>query len=252
MEFSDDAILLSARPHGESAAIVTLMTREHGRHAGLLQGGASRRWAAHLQPGQAFTATWRARLSDHLGTWALEPEGAGTAARLMDQPEQLLALQSACQLVDAALPEREPHTAVYDGLAALLSLLEGEHWGPTLVMWEIALLREMGFGLELDVCAATGANDRLAYVSPRSGRAVSLSAGEPYRDRMLPLPGFLTGQGNGDAAEVRDGLVMTGHFIERVLLAATHTAPPPARVRLVERLNALCGQAGIGDTDDHE
>ena len=231
MEWSDQGIVLSARPHGEGSAVATLLTREHGRHAGLVMGGRSTRQRGALEPGTLVAARWRARLADHLGTYALEPVH-GYAAAFLDDPPKLAALASACALVETALPEHEPHAALFDGLLALFGLLDTTAWAESYVRWEIGLLAELGFGLDLDRCAVTGANDYLAYVSPRTGRAVSASVGEPYRDKLLRLPGFLIGLGGGGPQEVREGLRLTGHFLERHVL---NGPLPPARARLSER-----------------
>ena len=229
MEWSDDAIVLTARRHGETSAIVTLMTRDHGRHAGLVRGGKR----AIVQPGNRVHAHWRARLAEHLGTYRCELTHA-FAARLMDDAARLSGLSAACALVEATIPERQPHVAVFDGLSALLSALEGQAWPQAYVEWELVLLREIGFGLDLSRCAATGGNDRLVYVSPKSGRAVSASAGEPYKDKLLALPGFLLpGGGAGGADEVADGFRLTGHFLERHALDGDL---PAARRRLGRRL----------------
>lgn len=235
MDWTDRGVVLSARPHGEAAAVAVLLTRDHGRHGGLVQGGRSSRQRGNLEPGTLVAARWRGRLAEHLGTYTLEPMH-GYAAALLDDPLRLAALTAACALVEAALPEREPHPAVFDGLVALLDVLEGAAWPEAYVRWEIGLLAELGFGLDLDRCALTGSNDYLAYVSPRTGRAVSASAGEPYRDRLLPLPGFLVGRGGGGRDETLAGLRLTGHFLERHLL---NGPLPPARMRLVERLDRL-------------
>lgn len=239
MEWSDQGIVLSARAHGEAAAIVTLLAREHGRHAGLVMGGRSSRHRGHAEPGTVVAARWRGRLAEHLGTYALEPV-RGYAAGMLDDAPRLAALTAACALVEAALPEHEPHPALYDGLCAFLEVLDtAPAWAEAYVRWEVGLLAELGFGLDLGRCAATGAadgvNDHLAFVSPRTGRAVSLSAGEPYRDRLLPLPGFLVGRGAGGGEEVAAGLRLTGHFLERHVLNAPL---PPARERLATRLQA--------------
>jgi DNA repair protein RecO (recombination protein O) len=238
MEWHDEAIVLSARPHGETSAVVTLLTLEHGRHAGLVRGGQSPRTRAVYQAGNQVRAVWRARLSDHLGSYACEPLKSH-AARLFDEPDRLTALSAAAAMSERALPEREPHAACYHGFLALLEALEGDYWAEAYVSWELALLKELGFGLDLSRCAAGGANDQLAYVSPKSGRAVSLAAGEPYRDKLLPLPGFLVGRGGGGAAAVEQGLALTGFFLERHVFAPHDRDLPAARRRLAERFPAV-------------
>jgi DNA repair protein RecO (recombination protein O) len=231
MEWSDEAIVLSARRHGESSAIVTLMTREHGRHAGLVRGGKR----AIVQPGNRVHAHWRARLAEHLGTFRCELTHA-FAATLMDDPARLSGLSAACAMVEATMPERQQNEAVFDGLGAFLVALEGEAWPRAYVEWELGLLAEIGFGLDLSQCAATGGNDRLVYVSPKSGRAVSASAGEPYKDKLLALPAFLLpGGGPPSPAEVADGFRLTGYFLGRHVLDG---GLPAARRRLEARLFA--------------
>ncbi len=242
MEWSDEAIVLSARPHGESSAVVTLLTLEHGRHAGLVRGGQSPRTRAVYQAGNRVRAVWRARLADHLGSYACEPL-ASHAARLFDEPDRLTALSAAAAMSERALPEREPHPACYHGFLALLEALEGDYWAEAYVSWELALLKELGFGLDLSRCAAGGDNDRLAYVSPRSGRAVSLAAGEPYRERMLSLPGFLIGRGGGGAGEVGEGLALTGFFLERHVFHPHDRSLPQARQRLAALFPATASPA---------
>ena len=240
MEWTDEAVVLSTRTHGETGLIAMLLTREHGRHAGLARGQKLR---AALQPGTVVQARWRARLVEHLGSYALEPSGS-TAALLIDDPLRLAALSSACAIVEAALPERETHPPVFDGMLALLDTLTGDHWDAAYVQWEIGLLGALGFGLDLERCAASGRNDDLAYVSPRTGRAVSLSAGEPYRDRLLALPGFLIGRAAADPAAVAQGLALTGHFLERNLFGHSHQPVPPARHRYVERYRKFATTSG--------
>ncbi len=234
MDWSDEGIVLSARPHGESAALLVLLTRAHGRHAGLVRGGQGRRMRGLLEPGNRVAAEWRARLAEHLGSYTLDPI-ASHAAGLLDDPARLNALTAAAAVCDKALPEREPHPAAYEGFLALLAALEGDHWAEAYVVWELGLLSELGFGLDLSGCAGGGANDQLAYVSPKSGRAVSLAAGEPYKDRLLPLPGFLVGRGAGGPAEVAQGLRLTGHFLAHQVFGPQHQPLPPARERLAER-----------------
>ncbi len=242
VEWTDDAIVLSARPHGESAAVVSLLTEYHGRHAGLLRLRKGNQ--AGVQAGNAVSASWRARLSDQLGNYTLEPQRS-YAAEWLDEPVKLAALQAACAVAEAAMPEREVHAAVYRGFCVLAEALAGPHWPAIYIRWELGLLAELGYGLDLTRCAATGANDQLAYVSPRTGRAVSLSAGEPYRDRLLKLPGFMIGQGDDSDAAIADGLALTGYFIERVALGAMHKPMPPARLRFVERLTGSAATGGV-------
>lgn len=240
MEWTDEGIVLGARKHGESGAVAHLLTREHGRHAGLVRGGASPKLRATLQPGTLVRARWRARLPEHLGSLTLEPVKAH-ASDLFDNPIALAGLTAACAVAETALPEREAHPGVFEGLRVLLEALGVPWWPSIYVRWELGLLKELGFGLDLSRCAATGGNDQLAYVSPKSGRAVSLSAGEPYRELMLPLPNFLLGGGGaGDAAQVADGLKLTAFFLERHVY---HGPPPPARDRLADRLRAAARAA---------
>jgi DNA repair protein RecO (recombination protein O) len=237
MDWTDEAIVLSARAHGEGSAVVSLLTRQFGRHAGLLRGLTRQR--ASVEPGTLVQATWRARLPEQLGQYTLEARQA-TAPGLFDDATKLAALVSACTLADAALPEREPHGRVFDGLFALLEILAQplEIWAPAYVQWEIGLLSALGFGLHLDRCAVTGENDALIYVSPRTGSAVSASVGEPYAERMLRLPPFLVGLGLQAPSDILDGLHLTGHFLERVVFHALHKQMPGTRVRLIDRISA--------------
>lgn len=237
MEWQDEGIVLSARKHGESSAIITLMTRSQGRHAGLVRGGAGRKARGLLQPGNQVSATWRARLAEHLGTFTCEMLHA-YAAPLLNDPLRLAGLSAACAVTDISLPEREAHVAVYDGLLALIKAFESDDWPSAYVKWEVGLLGEMGFGLDLSSCAATGSLEDLTYVSPKSGRAVSSEAGQPYINSLLPLPAFLLTEGQaGTVTEVRDGLTLTGYFLERHALHQGQPLPP-ARQRLLNRLEA--------------
>ena len=212
--------------------VATLLTRSHGAHAGLVQAARGRK-GGRIQPGNRVVARWRARLPEHLGNYAIEAESSGSAV-LMDMPVRLAALQSACSLIAVSAPEREPHPGLYEATSALIDMLPAAAWDAAYVAWELGLLRLLGFGLDLTRCAATGGNDRLTYVSPRTGRAISESAAEPWRDRLLRLPGFLIGQGMADPPDILDGLALTGHFLERVAFAATHSPLPAARTRFVE------------------
>lgn len=234
MKWADDAIVLSARPHGETSTIVQLLTREHGRHAGLVRGGQGSRLRGTYQAGNRVSANWSGRLPEHLGTLECELVSSH-AARVMDDSDRLAALSAATAVCEGAIPERQPHPGCFEGLLALLEALEGEHWAEVYVRWEVALLAELGFGLDLSACAAGGDNDHLAYVSPRSGRAVSLSAGTPYREKLLTLPAFLVGRGKGGRAEVAEGLALTGFFLEHHLFHPHDKLLPSARQRLEHR-----------------
>jgi len=234
MEWIDEGFVLSARRHGEGDLVLSLLTREHGRHAGLVKGGGGRRSAGLYEPGNRLRAVWRARLSDHLGNFACESL-AQTAAALLDEPLRLAALTSAAAVAEAALAEREPHPRAYDGFKALIEALvtsaDTIAWAVRYVQWELDLLAEIGFGLDLERCAINGDKADLAFVSPNSGRAVSSRAAEPWRDKLLPLPAFLTG-GPADLPAIAQGLALTGTFLERHALRGM----PPARARLVARL----------------
>jgi len=237
MQWIDDAILLSARAHGETALLVTLLTREHGRHAGLVQGGQSKKHRPAWQTGTLFEIKWQARLSEHLGGVTGEARRS-YAARWLDDAGRLGGISAICAIAEACLPDREPHLAAYAGLLAFLEGLGEDHWPSLYAHWELGLLGELGFGLDLSVCAATGATDDLIYVSPKSGRAVSRGAGEAYRDRLLTLPAFLLEGISHDRAEVARALDLTGFFLERHALAPQGKALPAARSRLVDRLRA--------------
>ncbi len=251
MEWDDTGFVLAARRHGESALIVELLTCEHGRHAGLVRGGQSPRRRAVLQPGNLVAARWRGRLPEHLGTLECELVEAH-AARLLDEPDRLAALGAATALLVAALPEREPHADLYASFAALLGALDSpDGWGPAYVMWECGLLAALGFGLDLDRCAATGRRDDLAYVSPRTGRAVSRDAGRAYHDKLLPLPAFLWCDAAAGPADIVAGLILTRHFLLHHLFVPQGGSLPEARVRLLERMRRHAA-AGIIGGDKHE
>lgn len=250
MEWTDQGILLSVRGHGETSAIVEVLTRDYGRHKGLVRGGRGKRMAGILQTGNEVTATWRARLSEHLGSYTIELADA-RAARLMEHPLCLAALMSLTATASACLPEREPHPNIHQGLLAVLDAIEAATdeptaWARGLVRWELGVLQELGFGLDLSVCASTGRTDDLCYVSPRSGRAVNREAGAPYRDKLLPLPGFLRpGDGSGrgrhdtdlDFQDIEDGLRLTGYFLDRQVFHAMNRQSPAARARFFQKFS---------------
>ncbi|MET0337682.1 MAG: DNA repair protein RecO [Caulobacter sp.] len=237
MEWEDDAFVLSARAHGESGAIVELLTAENGKFAAHIAGGTSRRMKPILQAGSRVIARYRARVSDQLGSANVEPVGEGVGA-LFDDPLALAGLASAAAVAAAALPEREPHPGAFMAFEALVSALSWpDIWPAVYVRFEAGLLAELGFGLDLSKCAATGGLDDLIYVSPRTGRAVSREAGEPYKDKLFPLPMFmLTAQGGLGPGDVKAGLDITGHFLEQFVFGPLNRPLPPARVWLTDKL----------------
>ena len=232
MEWTDSAILLSARSYGETGIIADLLTREHGRHAGLVRGSKAR---ALLQPGNGLSATWRARLAEQLGNYAVELARARVGS-LMESRDSLTGLNAFCAVAIAALPEHQAHPPLYDAAVILLDAMAAEdfsHWGPLYVRWEAGLLDALGFGLDLSRCAATGVTSDLLYVSPRTGRAVSAAAGADYADRLFSLPQFLLGPGSvPDMAATRDGLTLTGYFLLDRVLEPHGREVPQARMRL--------------------
>ena len=237
MEFEDEAFVLAARAHGETGAVVELLTARHGKYAAHVAGGASKRMRPFLQAGAPVTARFRARTADQLGSATLEPQGEGPAA-LFDEPLALAGLAAGAAVAAGALPEREPHPGAYLAFQALAgAFAQPDIWPAVFVRFEAGLLEELGFGLDLSKCAVTGAVDELAFVSPRTGRAVSRQAGEPYRDRLLPLPGFLlSAQAPLQPGDVAAGLALTAHFLEVFIFNPVNRPLPPARLWLVDRL----------------
>ncbi len=231
MEWHDSAIVLGVRRHGESAAILEVLSENHGRHLGLVRGGRSKTLRSFLQTGNSLRVRWRARLSEHLGTFTVDPD-TSRAAALIENPMALAGVRAVAALASAALPEREPHAPLYHGLAYWLDTIEDDEiWPALLVRWELALINELGFGLDFSSCAATGSTDDLIYVSPRSGRAVSREAGAVYKDKMLPLPDFLLSSQNAHPTldDILNGFRLTEYFIERHLLAPHQVPLPEAR-----------------------
>ena len=244
MEWSDDGIVLSTRKHGESAAIITLLTRYHGRHSGLVRGGAGKRARGQYQPGNRLHAKWRGRLAEHLGTYNCELTEA-VAAGLLEDASRLAALSSACAILEAALPEREVYTSIFKGLEILLATLLDEisdntfqAWPSVYAKWELGLLKELGFGLNLSECVATGATQYLTHVSPKSGCAVSANAAKPYQEKLLVLPEFFLHPGAaGTIEEVLTALKLTGHFLnQHVFFQRNNAKQPDARNRFFNRL----------------
>ncbi len=233
--WKDQGIVLSVRQHGENGAVVALLTEQHGRYMGYVRGAHSARMRGILQVGNLVSAEWSSRVSDSMGTYELELHEA-LAASVMDDSLRLGALLSACALCDAALPERESHCGLFYGMLALLQTLETESWAPTYVMWELAFLRELGFGIDLTKCAVSGTTKNLTHISPKSGRAVSTKAAEPYLDKLLVLPHFLRPQrSGGDDADVLAGLQMTAHFLEHWAFVHHTQGLPESRTRFQER-----------------
>lgn len=250
MEWTDEAIVLSSRPHGENAAVVTLLTPEHGRHAGLVAGGQGRSAQPVLQPGNRIKAKWRARLLDHLGNYTCDLISSH-AAGWLDHPEILAIISSACAVTEASLPERQPMPGIYASLATLFSLRDADLWGPAYVKWEMGLLQALGYGMDLSQCAASGSAENLSYVSPRTGRAVSNEAGKPYHEKLFPLPAFLLGVGGWEDSDILQGLDLTGHFLSRHVFAHPHSRMliaqagdlPLARQRLADYYRKASEQA---------
>ena len=235
MDWRDEGVLLSMRPHGESAAIIEVLTALHGRHAGVVRGGASRKMAATLQPGTGLQLEWRARLDDHIGTFTVEP--TRSRAHLLADRLALAGLMSICALLRVALPEREPHPVLWSATIGLMDRLGGEGWTSAYLRWELVLLEELGFGLDLSSCAVTGATEGLAFVSPKTGRAVTAAGAGDWADRLLPLPEGMTLATPLDLDRVTEGLRLTGFFLDRGLRPVLHERPlPEARARLVDLL----------------
>lgn len=235
MDWRDQGILLSMWPHGETSAIIEVLTAAHGRHMGVVRGGASRKMAAALQPGTGLALEWRARLDDHIGSFTVEP--LKSRAHLLADRLALAGLLAVCALLHEALPEREPHPELWQRTLDLMNGLGQEGWPATYLRWELSLLEEIGFGLDLSACAVTGATEGLAFVSPKSGRAVTAEGAGDWADRLLPLPEGLSGTGQLGPEAVLTGLRLTGFFLDRELRPVLHDRPlPEARARLVDLL----------------
>jgi DNA repair protein RecO (recombination protein O) len=237
MQWTDDGIVLGVKRHGEANAILELMTHGHGRHLGLVRGGFGSRFRPVLQPGNSVSAAWRARLDEHLGNYTVEGLRL-RAAGYFSAPHAIYGVTHLAALM-RLLPERDPHTGLYEALDAILDQLDDPALAaPMVVRFELRLLSELGFGLDLEQCAATGASRDLAYVSPKSGRAVSRSAGEPWADKMLRLPGFLR---QHDAIpsghDLADGFALTGYFLTRHVLEARGLSLGDERAHFIAALN---------------
>ena len=239
MQWNAEGVVLSSRRHGETSVIIEVFTKEFGRCAGLVRGGTGRRLRPVLQPGNSVHAEWKARLSEHLGVFTVEATTARVAGA-MAHPETLAALTSICALL-RFLPERNGYPRLYDTTCSLLDNLEDEDvWLPLLVRFELALLEETGFGLDLESCAANGSNLNLTHISPRSGRAVSAEAAEPYLDKLFPMPQFFRDStATVSLEDVKNGLTITGHFLTVRILHQLEQNMPESRARLIHMLDDL-------------
>ncbi|MDF1729008.1 MAG: DNA repair protein RecO [Sulfitobacter sp.] len=235
MGWRDQGILLAVRKHGETSAIIDVFTPERGRHAGVVRGGTSRRIAPLLQPGAQLDLSWRARLEDHIGSFTVEPVRS-RAGGVMGDRLALAGLNAVTALLAFCLPEREAHEALYHRSAALLDLLgQDDLWPLAYLQWELGLLEEMGYGLDLARCAVTGRTEGLEFVSPKTGRAVSAEGAGAWADRLLPLPPVLRGEGEAEDAEIAQGFRTTGYFLKAHLAAELGDRPlPEARARFVD------------------
>jgi DNA repair protein RecO (recombination protein O) len=246
MDWEAPAILLDVRPFGEGDAVATVMTEGHGAHRGLARGGASRGRAALWLPGNLAQVRWVGRLADQLGTFTAELIHPA-AALAMDDPLQLGMLTAACAVAEGALPEREAHPRVFDGLLHLIAhLSNGRDSLAAQIRWEALLLADLGYGLDLSSCPVTGAVEGLVFVSPKSGRALTAEAAGKWTPRMLPLPPLLLGAGDGDPVQWRDGLRLTGHFLARDVFGLRHRPLPQARQALYDRVSMMAGTESDG------
>jgi DNA repair protein RecO (recombination protein O) len=243
MDWDAPAIVLDARPYGEGDAIATVMTVEHGAHRGLARGGAARGRTAIWQPGNLIQVRWVARLSEQLGSFTAELVHPA-AALAMDDALMMAMLSSVCAVAEGALPEREPHPRVFESLLHLIAhLSQGDAVLPDLIRWETVLLADLGYGLDLTCCAVTGETAGLAFVSPKTGRAVTEAGAGIWTSRLLRLPSFLAGGNDAAPADWRDGLRLTGHFLERDAFGHHHRPLPLARRMLYDRVAALAAES---------
>tara|TARA_B100000767_G_scaffold47941_1_gene42766 strand:+ start:28 stop:762 length:735 start_codon:yes stop_codon:yes gene_type:complete len=237
IEWRDEGVLLAVRKHGENAVIIDVLTQSHGRHAGVVRGGAGRKQAPVLQPGAQLDLVWKARLEEHLGSFTVEPLRS-RAAQVMTDPLALAGLSSTVGLLCFSLPEREIYPNLYTISVNLLDLMcVTDAWPLAYLQWEIQLLEMLGFGLDLSRCAVSGGIDDLTYISPKTGRAVAAHHAGEWKTRLLPLVPCMKGEGNAENNEISEGLRTTGHFLEKWLAPSLGDRPlPVARQRLVDRL----------------
>ena len=238
MDWRDQGILLNVRAHGETSAIIDVFTKDHGRHAGVVRGGRSRKMTSTLQPGAQLDLTWRARLMDHLGTYKVELLHSRTALVMRDR-QALAGLNAVTSMILTFLPERENCEPLYTATAYLLDLLEEQTiWPNAYLKWELALLDFLGFGLDLNTCAISGKTEDLAYISPKTGRAVSRAVAQEWADRLFPFVPVLSGVENCDLDDLKMAFKIVGHFLENhVLKGLGLKASPVARARFVDVLS---------------
>jgi DNA repair protein RecO (recombination protein O) len=245
MRFSTAAIVVALRPHGEHGAVVRLMTPEHGLQACYVRGARGRRLRPVLMSGNQVEATLSARTEAQLAQGTIEL--VHSRGPLLQEPLSAAAIDWTCALTATALPEGQPYPRIYQALDGLLAAIEAAPtaggWGTALVRYELLLLAELGFGLDLETCAVSGTNDNLVAVSPRSGRAVGAAEAEPYAGKLLKLPRFMLEGGQASWPDILDGLALTGHFLLRDVITDRSAPVAEARARLVERLRRAAGQA---------
>ena len=245
MRLTVPAIVVALRPHGEHGAIVRLMTAEHGLQAGYVRGARGRQLRPVLMAGNLVEATLAARTEGQLAQATIEL--THSRAALLGEPLLAAAIDWACALTATALPEVQAYPRVHAALDGLLAAIEAapsaSGWGAALVRYELLLLAELGFGLDLSQCAASGSTDDLVAVSPRSGRAVSAAEAAPFAGKLLPLPRFVREGGSASWPDVLDGLALTGHFLARDLVTDRSAPVLESRTRLIERLRRAAGVA---------
>ncbi len=244
MEWTEEGIVVGTRRHGETDVIVEVLTAGHGRHLGLVKGGRSRLLRPILQAGNTLSLTWRARLHEHLGNFRAEPV-TERSSLLMASPVGAFGLALAGAHL-RLLPERDPHPRLFEALALMLDRFDRPALAAEMMArFEVLLLDELGFGLDLDSCAATGGSEELVYVSPKSGRAVSRAAGEPYRDRLLPLPAFLAGPTTDEVRSeaLQEAFLLTGYFLERHVFDAMGEGLPEVRLNFLRAVSGAVAAA---------
>ncbi len=231
----DQGVILSIRPHGENGGIISLLTQNHGRYSGYVYGAKSSKMRGILEIGNVVRAEWQSKDFEGLGKYDIELD-SNNIVNIMDNPKKLLTLQSLCTLVDKTLPEREEHVNIYNSVIAMLDSFNNDMWEAVYVYWEIGLLKELGFGLDLDKCAVTGTTEKLSHISPKTGRAVCEIEAEPYKDKLLELPKFLNPNiENLEEIDIFAGLRLTGYFLQSRIFDNYNKLLPDVRLRLLNK-----------------